>query len=61
MIIIVIILLEAMATEKKLYFIFIVDHFEQFTYQKLNSILYTLFDAVYSEKKLIHIKSFRLS
>jgi hypothetical protein len=53
MIIIVIILLEAMATEKKLYFIFILDHFEQFTYQKLNSILYTLFDAVYSEVRVI--------
>ena len=48
------ILLETLANEKKeknTYFIFVLDHFEHFTYQKLNSILYTLFDAVYSEKK----------
>jgi energy-coupling factor transporter ATP-binding protein EcfA2 len=44
-------LLETIGNEKKVYFIFILDHFEQFTYQKLNSILYTLFDAVYLEKK----------
>jgi energy-coupling factor transporter ATP-binding protein EcfA2 len=48
------ILLETMANENKeknIYFIFVLDHFEQFTYQKLNSILYTLFDAVYLENK----------
>ena len=58
------ILLETIANErkeKKAYFIFILDHFEQFTYQKLNSILYTLFDAVYSDKKSYSILTIAVS
>jgi len=55
------ILLETIANEKKIYFIFILDHFEQFTYQKLNSILYTLFDAVYSDKKSYSILTIAVS
>lgn len=55
------ILLETIANEKKIYFIFILDHFEQFTYQKLNSILYTLFDAVYSDKKTYSILTIAVS
>lgn len=58
------ILLETIANEnqdKKLYFIFVLDHFEQFTYQKLNSILYTLFDAVYSDKKSYSILTIAVS
>lgn len=56
-------LLETMATERtsKIYFIFVLDHFEQFTYQKLNSILYTLFDAVYSDKKSYSILTIAVS
>ena len=58
------ILLESMANErqeKRIYFVFILDHFEHFTYQKLNSILYTLFDAVYSEKKSYSILTIAVS
>jgi hypothetical protein len=58
------ILLETIANErkdKKVYFVFILDHFEQFTYQKLNSILYTLFDAVYSDKKSYSILTVAVS
>ncbi|CAF3867066.1 unnamed protein product [Adineta steineri] len=58
------ILLETIANEKqdkKFYFIFILDHFEHFTYQKLNSILYTLFDAVYSDKKSYSILTIAVS
>ena len=58
------ILLESLANErveKKVYFVFILDHFEQFTYQKLNSILYTLFDAVYSDKKSYSILTIAVS
>ena len=58
------ILLETLAnerTEKNLYFIFLLDHFEQFTYQKLNSILYTLFDGVYSDKKSYSILTIAVS
>ncbi|CAF5180169.1 unnamed protein product, partial [Rotaria magnacalcarata] len=35
--------------------------FEHFTYQKLNSILYTLFDAVYSDKKSYSILTIAVS
>lgn len=58
------ILLETIGNERKnenLYFVFVLDHFEQFTYQKLNSILYTLFDAVYSGKKSYSILTIALS
>ncbi|UJR08845.1 hypothetical protein I4U23_013099 [Adineta vaga] len=58
------ILLETIGNEKKdkkLYFIFVLDHFEQFTYQKLNSILYTLFDAVYLDKKNYSILTIAVS
>ncbi|CAF1162344.1 unnamed protein product [Adineta ricciae] len=58
------ILFETIANEnkdKKLYFIVVLDHFEQFTYQKLNSILYTLFDAVYSDKKSYSILTIAVS
>lgn len=58
------ILLETIANvqkEKKIYFIFVLDHFEQFTYQKLNSILYTLFDAVYLDKKSYSILTIAVS
>ena len=58
------ILLESIANvrqEKKIYFVFILDHFEHFTYQKLNSILYTLFDAVYSDKKSYSILTIAVS
>ena len=55
------ILLEIIANENKNYFIFILDHFEQFTYQKLNSILYTLFDTVYLNKKTYSILTIAVS
>jgi len=55
------ILLETLALEKKIYYIFVLDHFEYFTYQKLNSILYTLFDAVYSDKKSYSILTIAVS
>ncbi|CAF2089316.1 unnamed protein product [Rotaria magnacalcarata] len=58
------ILLETIANEKidkRIYFIFVLDHFEHFTYQKLNSILYTLFDAVYSDKKSYSILTIAVS
>ncbi|CAF1179961.1 unnamed protein product [Rotaria sp. Silwood1] len=58
------ILLETISNEKKdkkIYFIFILDHFEQFTFQKLNSILYTLFDAVYSDKKSYSVLTIAVS
>jgi energy-coupling factor transporter ATP-binding protein EcfA2 len=58
------ILLETIANErqeKNVYFVFILDHFEQFTYQKLNSILYTLFDAVYLDKKSYSILTIAVS
>ncbi|CAF1184537.1 unnamed protein product [Rotaria sordida] len=58
------ILLETISNEKKdkkAFFIFTLDHFEQFTYQKLNSILYTLFDAVYLNQKSYSILTIAIS
>jgi hypothetical protein len=42
--------LKQLQMKKKIYLIFLLDNFEQFIYEKLNSILFTLFHAVYSDK-----------